>query len=93
MESDCALWTGRSRAIARFDRERRFRIGQTQSAPGAANVPRDLIYRLLLRPGFLSHLPSLMAAMNQKGSLRAWRQSLSEALTADNGRELRPLSQ
>lgn len=38
MDGDCALCAGGARAIARFDRERVFRIGRTQSALGAALV-------------------------------------------------------
>ena len=38
MDGDCVLCAGGARAIARFDRERVFRIGRTQSALGAALV-------------------------------------------------------
>ena len=38
MDGDCALCAGGARAIARLDRERRFRIGRTQSPLGAALV-------------------------------------------------------
>jgi predicted DCC family thiol-disulfide oxidoreductase YuxK len=38
MDGDCALCARGARAIAKFDRERRFRIGRTQSALGAALV-------------------------------------------------------
>jgi predicted DCC family thiol-disulfide oxidoreductase YuxK len=36
MDGECVLCTAGARAIARFDRERVFRIGRTQSALGAA---------------------------------------------------------
>ena len=38
MDGNCALCAGGARAIARFDRERVFRIGRTQSTLGAALV-------------------------------------------------------
>ena len=38
MDGDCVLCASGARAIARFDRERFFRIGRTQSALGAALV-------------------------------------------------------
>ena len=38
MDGDCALCAGGARAIARFDRARRFRIGRTQSPLGGALV-------------------------------------------------------
>ena len=38
MDGECVLCTAGARAIARFDRERAFRIGRTQSALGAALV-------------------------------------------------------
>ena len=38
MDGECALCASGARAIARFDRERLFRIGRTQSALGAALV-------------------------------------------------------
>ena len=38
MDGECVLCATGARAIARFDRERRFRIGRTQPALGAALV-------------------------------------------------------
>jgi hypothetical protein len=59
-------------------------LGRELSPRRTADILHNLLSRLLLRPGFLSHLRSLTATMNQKSSLPEKPQSVPRALTSDS---------